>query len=140
MRGIILLAFLPMLLACSALPQTFPANAARKSLDPINESRVVVKQDLKIAPSLTALVLPADTYVPVRTDRAGTYYESPRGIMLVPVAGAPLLVPGGIYRSSDPAQRYQLSIYGAPITWPLNVRYGAHLQGVIECTPTCESP
>ena len=133
-------AFLSLLSACSAIPHTSPADTPHKELRPIDASRVVLKQDLTIAPSLTAIVLPADEYVPVRADQSGTYYESPRGIMLVPGAGAPYLVAGEIYRSSDPAKKYQLSIYGAPITWPLNVRYGAHLQGIIECTPTREVP
>jgi hypothetical protein len=132
--------FTSLAIACSALPQTFPSDAPRRSLVAVDATQIVVKENLKIAPSLTAIVLPADTYIPVRTDHSGTFYESPRGILIVPVVGAPFLVSGGLYRTSDASKRYQLSIYGALVTWPLNVRYGARLKGIIECTPTCELP
>lgn len=140
LRNALHLTSILVLIACNALPEAFPTNAARKALTPLDQSKVVVKRDLKVAPSLTAIVLPADVYVPVRKNATGTFYESPRGILLVPVAGSPSVMAGGIYRSNDPAKRFQLSIYGAPIMWPLDVRYGTVLKGNVECTPDCEVP
>ncbi len=54
------------LIACSALPVNFPISAVAKALMSLDETQIVVKRELKVAPSLTAIVLPADVYVPVR--------------------------------------------------------------------------
>jgi hypothetical protein len=132
------LALLGLLVGCSALPQTFPADAPRRNLVPVDTSQVVVKEEFEFAPSLTGMVLPADVYIPVRRDKNETYYESPRGILIVPAVGAPYLVRGGILRDNDPSKKYPLSIYGAPLTWPLDSGFGARVKGKIECTPACE--
>jgi len=125
---------------CSALPQEFPSDASRKSLVPIDTTRIVVREAFKYSPSLTSIVLPADEYVPVRAGSGGTFYESPRGIMIVPVAGSSYLTAGGIYRSSDPAAKNPLSVYGAPVTWPLHSVLGLNLKTKIECIPKCDLP
>jgi hypothetical protein len=124
--------------ACSALPAKFPESSPRTDLIAIDVTRIRVKDQFKYSPSLTALVLPEGEYIPVKSDRSGTYYQSPRGILVVPVAGAPFLVAGGILRRGDPTVNYPFAVYGGPMAEPLHNMLGLHLDDKIECMPACQ--
>ncbi len=64
---------------------------------PIDGSSIVIKQDLRFVPSLSGYLLPAGTYLPVRKDAQGTYYQSPSGVVALSFTGG-IRYPGGIYR------------------------------------------
>src|SRR5579863_8702811 len=96
-----------LLSGCSVAPYKYPDTPPRQDLVPLDSTRIVVKEEFRYSPTLTSIVLPAGEYVPVKKDAAGTYYESPRGLLILPVAGQGSLVRGGIYRRQDPAVNYQ---------------------------------
>ena len=96
-----------------------------------------MKKEFRYLPSLTALVLPAGEYLPVRADAGGTFYESPRGILILPVTGTGYVVRGGIYRGNDTTANYQFSVYGSFVTQPLHSMWGLDLNEMIACTPKC---
>ena len=122
---------------CSVAPYKYPDVPPRQDLVALGNTRIFVKQEFRYVPTLTAIVLPAGEYLPVRTDADGTYYESPRGLLVLPAAGAGFLVRGGIYRRLDVSRGYEFSLFGPPLAEPLHSMWGLSLKGKIECTPAC---
>jgi hypothetical protein len=123
---------------CSALPAKFPESSPQADLVAINDTRVRVKDQFKYAPTLTTIVLPEGEYVPVKSDGSGTYYQSPRGVLVIPIAGAQFIVAGGIFRSVNPTLTYPFSVYGSLSVEPLHNMLGLNLNDKIECTPACQ--
>src|SRR5579883_2556425 len=124
--------------ACSVAPYEFPDNPPRHDLVATDATRIVVKQEFRYSPTLTSIVFPTGEYLPVRADSGGTYYESPRGLLILPVAGQGFLVRGGIYRrSSVPERGYEFNAYGEFGTQPLHSMLGLNLNERINCTPSC---
>ena len=134
----ILCAVTGLLSACSVAPYRYPDTPLRQDLVPLDSTRIVVKEEFRYSPTMTSMVLPAGEYIPVKKDAAGTYYESPRGLLILPVAGQGTLVHGGIYRRRDPAVNYQFSVYGGMVTEPLHNLRGLNLNEKIACTPACQ--
>jgi len=127
------------LFGCNVAPYTFPENGPREDLHAINATRVDVKTEFRYLPSFTSYVFPVGEYVPIRSDTRGTYYESPRGILVQATTG-PFLVRGGIYRANNEAQSYPFSLYvfmpGMGLTQlPLHNMWGLNLNEKIECVP-----
>jgi hypothetical protein len=127
-----------LLSGCSVAPYKYPDTPPRQDLVPVDSTRIVVKEEFRYSPTLTSIVLPAGEYVPVKKDAGGTYYESPRGLLILPVAGQGSLVRGGIYRRQDPAANYQFNVYGGMVTEPLHSMWGLNLNEKVECTPACQ--
>src|SRR6266566_5572168 len=90
----------------SVAPYHFPDTGAPADLHAVNATRVTVKKEFRYSPTLTSYVLPAGDYVPVGLNAGGTYYESPRGILVLPAAGSSFLVRGGIYRRNKTKTSY----------------------------------
>src|SRR5881394_2254096 len=92
-----------LLLAVTALFVAGCANTAPQAagpappISPIDGSSIVIKQDLRFLPSLSGYLLPAGTYLPVRRDAQGTFYQSPSGVVALSITGG-IRYPGGIYR------------------------------------------
>jgi len=127
---------------CSIAPYYFPDNGVRADLHAINATHITVKKEFRYSPTLTSYVLPAGEYVPIRSDANGTYYGSPRGILVLPVVGS-YVVDGGIYRRSDAKATYQFAIYvNMPIMgwmfWDLHSMWGLNINEKIECLPAYE--
>jgi hypothetical protein len=125
------------LAACSVAPYRFPDTPPRQDLVPIDATRIVVKEEFRYSPTLTSIVLPAGEYAPVKADSAGTYYESPRGLLILPVVGQGIMVRGGIFRLRDATANYQFTVYGWLDPEPLHNMWGLNLNEKIECTPAC---
>ncbi len=123
---------------CSVAPYKYPDTPARQDLVALDSTRILVKQEFRYTPTLTSVVLPAGEYVPVKRDAVGTYYESPRGLLILPAAGKGLLVRGGIFRRRDTTANYQFDVYGGMVREPLHSMWGLNLTEKIECTPACE--
>ena len=126
------------LIGCSVAPYKFPDTPARQDLVAIDSTRVVVKQEFRYTPTLTGVVLPAGEYLPVKRDAVGTYYESPRGLLILPAAGQGFLVRGGIFRRQNTTANYQFDVYGGTVREPLHNMWGLNLTEKIECTPACQ--
>jgi len=88
------------LFGCNIAPYTFPESGPQKKLQAIDATRIRVKAEFRYLPTFTSYVFPAGEYIPVRADGMGTFYESPRGILVQATTGS-FLVRGGIYRASD---------------------------------------
>lgn len=127
-----------LLSSCSVAPYKYPDTPPRQDLAALDSTRIVVKQEFRYSPTLTSIVFPAGEYVPVKRDAGGIYYESPRGLLILPVAGQGSLVRGGIYRRQDPAAHYQFAVYGGITTEPLHSMWGLNLNEKIECMPACQ--
>lgn len=124
--------------ACSVAPYRFPNDPPRQDLVPVDGTRITVKEEFRYSPTLTSIVLPVGEYLPVKTDAAGTYYESPRGLLILPVAGQGFLVRGGIYRlHTVPERGYEFSVYGWLLMHPLHSMWGLNLKDKISCSPAC---
>jgi hypothetical protein len=126
-------------LGCSVAPYTFPDKGVRTDLQAIDLTRITVKAEFRYSPTLTSYVLPAGNYVPIRSDADGTYYESPRGVLVLPVAGS-YVVEGGIYRRNNAKANYPFSVYvnmpGMGWTFlELHSMWGLDLNEKIECVP-----
>jgi hypothetical protein len=140
MRAIIGLLAVTALASCSIAPYYFPKTRLRENVVAIDATRVTVKAQFRYSPSLTSYVLPAGEYLPVRRDSMGTYYESPYGVLVLPVV-SPFIAPGGIYRRSDTNAHYQFAIYcyyapeSSPMVWDLHSMWGLNLNDKIECSP-----
>jgi hypothetical protein len=116
----------------------FPDTPPRQDLVALDSTRIVVKEEFKYLPTLTAVILPAGEYVPVKRDAEGTYYESRRGVLIQPVAGSGSVVPGGIYRRQNASGDYQFDVYGGVIRESLHNMWGLNLNEKVECTPACK--
>ncbi len=125
--------------ACNVAPYNWPDNGKRVEVQPIDLTRITVKEEFRYSPTFTSYVLPTGDYLPARSDAGGTYYESPRGILVLPTTGG-FVVNGGIYRRNDPNANYPFAIYvNMPATgWSLvdlHSLWGLDLNQKIVCTP-----
>jgi hypothetical protein len=123
-------------------PYTFPENGPREYLPAINTTRITVKEQFRYLPSFTSYVFPVGEYVPVRKNANGTFYESPKGILVQATTGS-FLVRGGIYRANNETQSYPFSFYVyMPMLgltqFPLHNMWGLNLNEKIVCTPSHE--
>lgn len=126
--------------ACNIAPYSFPDNGVRANYQAIDATRITVKNEFRYLPTLTSYVLPAGEYVPIQSDAGGTYYGSPRGILVLAATGG-FVVEGGIYRRADPKANYPFAIYiKMPVMgWTfvdLHSMWGLNLNEKIECIPT----
>ena len=124
----------------SVAPYHFPDTGAPADLHAVNATRVTVKKEFRYSPTLTSYVLPEGDYVPVRLAAGGTYYESPRGILVLPAAGSSFLVRGGIYRRNETKTSYPFCVYlympvGGLTFVDLHSLWGLNLNEKIECEP-----
>ena len=123
---------------CSVAPYKFPESPPRRDLVALDKSRVTVTSEVRYSPTLTSVVFPAGDYLPVRKTHDGIYYESPRGLLVLPVAGTGFLVSGGIFRRTDSTAPYEFEVYGVPLAQPLHSMWGLNLNEKISCDPRCQ--
>jgi len=95
---------------CNVAPYSWPDDGKRVEATAIDETRITIKEEFRYSPTLTSYVLPAGEYLPIRSDAGGTYYSSPRGILVLATTGG-FVVNGGIYRRSDSKANYQFAVY-----------------------------
>jgi hypothetical protein len=128
--------------SCNLAPYSFPDNGVRPNFQAIDSTRITVKKEFRYLPTLTSYVLPTGDYVPIRSDAGGTYYGSPRGVLVLPATGS-FVVEGGIYRRSNPKANYPFAIYikMPGLGWTLvdlHSMWGLNLNEKIECVPAYE--
>jgi len=124
---------------CNVAPYNWPDNGQRVAAVAINDTRITVKEEFRYSPTLTSYVLPAGEYLPIRSDAGGTYYSSPRGILVLAATGG-FVVEGGIYRRSDPRANYEFAVCvkTPALGWTfvdLHSLWGLNLNEKINCIP-----
>jgi len=124
---------------CNVAPYNWPDNGKRMSATAIDATRITVKEEFRYSPTLTSYVLPTGEYLPIRSDAGGTYYASPRGILVLATTGG-FVVEGGIYRRSDSRANYQFAVYlkKPALGWTfvdLHSLWGLNLNEKIDCIP-----
>lgn len=124
---------------CNIAPYHFPDDGVKASFQAIDSTRITVKQEFRYSPTLTSYVVPAGECVPIRSDAEGTYYGSPRGILILVATGG-FVVEGGIYRRADPKANYPFALFlkmpgGEWSFVDLHSMWGLNLNEKIECVP-----
>jgi hypothetical protein len=97
------LLFIAFLFGCSSEPDHYVPHGENATLQPIDNSRLIVIQDVRYNCASNGYTFPAGTYVPVASDANGTYYQSPRGIHVrVGITFFESTPYGGIYVMREP--------------------------------------
>jgi hypothetical protein len=74
------LLFVAFLFGCSSEPDHFIPRGENATIQPIDKSRLVVIEDIRFNCASNGYFFPAGTYLPIKKDNDGVYYQSPTGI------------------------------------------------------------
>lgn len=128
-RALLPLAFL-LLCGCTTLPEN--ATCSFEKCVPIDNTRLIVRQNIDFLPSLTGFRFPAGTYIPVAKDENGTYYRSPRGLFGLGLAVGGSYPVGGLYNghTRDGLPLLKVWAYALPSRQVYDTSFGSFSENV----------